>query len=476
VADATSEYRERELKFDVPAQWELPELAPAVPAGAAVERTTVQLQSTYHDTSDHDLLRAGVTLRRRVGEADAGWQLKIPADDARTEVRRPLDDAAEHVPDDLATLTAGLRGTKPLLPVAVITTERAIHRLRTPSGTTLAEVVVDDVHGTAGGEAAVVTRWREVEVELGQGDEELLARLANRLTDSGARPAATTSKLARALDVAPPTPPPGLAGAVAGYLDRQYARIVYGDVQLRRGQDVVHRTRTSIRRYRSVLRVYADLMDADRAAALDAELSWFSQALGRVRDGTVLLAHLESALAEIPPELVLGPVAARIRQLIESDGAEARRALDELMAGDRYRRLLEELTAWHDRPPLRPDVPPAEAGRYLAAVRRKQRRRLRQARRAGAGAADPAMHRARKAAKRARYAAEVLEPDLGQPARKVRKKAKKVQGRLGDRQDSVVAADFLLRAGRLAGTTPGENGFTFGLLYQRERDAAARLG
>jgi hypothetical protein len=40
----------------------------------------------------------------------------------------------------------------------------------------------------------------------------------------------------------------------------------------------------------------------------------------------------------------------------------------------------------------------------------------------------------------------------------------------------VVAADFLLRAGRLAGTTPGENGFTFGLLYQRERDAAGRLG
>jgi CHAD domain-containing protein len=82
------------------------------------------------------------------------------------------------------------------------------------------------------------------------------------------------------------------------------------------------------------------------------------------------------------------------------------------------------------------------------------------------------MHRARKAAKRWRYTAELAEGELGKRARKDRKKAKRHQQRLGARQDSVIAADFLLRAGRLAGTTTGENGFTFGLLYQRERDAA----
>jgi hypothetical protein len=43
---------------------------------------------------------------------------------------------------------------------------------------------------------------------------------------------------------------------------------------------------------------------------------------------------------------------------------------------------------------------------------------------------------------------------------------------LGRRQDHVIAAEFLLRAGRSAGTAPDENGFTFGLLYQRARDAA----
>jgi CHAD domain-containing protein len=468
VAHATGEHRERELKFDVPANWELPELASVAPAGAAIERTKLVLRSTYHDTAERDLLRARVTLRRREGEEDAGWQLKIPADDARIEIRRPLEDS-DDVPADLAELTVGLRGAAGLVPVAAITTERDVHRLVTPSGATLAEVVVDDVHGTAGGEAAVITRWQEVEIELGTGDEELLARLALRLEKSGAQPATASSKLARALDVPPAAPPGGLAGVIADYLDKQYARLVAGDIQLRRGRDVVHRTRTSTRRFRSALRVFGELIDAERAATLDAELAWYADALGRVRDGQVLLAHLEAALAEVRPELILGPVVSRIRQLVESEVADARRALAEVMAGERYAALLRELASWHDAPPLRSDVPVSEAGRYLAEARRKQRRRLRKARRDGA---DAAMHRARKAAKRTRYAAEALEPELGRKATKVRKKAKKIQGRLGDRQDSVVAADFLLRAGRTAGTTPGENGFTFGLLYERERNAS----
>jgi hypothetical protein len=43
-----------------------------------------------------------------------------------------------------------------------------------------------------------------------------------------------------------------------------------------------------------------------------------------------------------------------------------------------------------------------------------------------------------------------------------------VQGRLGERQDAVIAAGFLRRVGAAAGTTPGENGFTYGLLLGLE--------
>jgi hypothetical protein len=44
---------------------------------------------------------------------------------------------------------------------------------------------------------------------------------------------------------------------------------------------------------------------------------------------------------------------------------------------------------------------------------------------------------------------------------------KKLQDDLGLQQDRVVAAEFLRRAGAAA-VAAGENGFTFGLLYERQ--------
>ena len=54
------------------------------------------------------------------------------------------------------------------------------------------------------------------------------------------------------------------------------------------------------------------------------------------------------------------------------------------------------------------------------------------------------------------------------------KRYKKIQTVLGDHQDGVVAAATLRRLGALAGAAPGENGFTFGLLYANQQHAAHR--
>ena len=474
------EHRERELKFDVPEGWSAPELAAALPAGTRIEQATVRLESTYYDTAERDLLRSRVTLRRRRGDADTGWHLKVPAGAARLELHRPLgsgDD--EDVPGELAELTVGMRAGAALAPIATLRTERAVQRAVDGEGRVLAEVVLDEVHGTAVGEAAVITRWREVEVELGEaGDEPLLARLAQHLRSSGATPAASASKLARAVGEPPASVarPDGLAGVVADYLDAQYLALVGNDVALRRGRDVVHGTRTATRRYRSALRVFAPLMDRERAQRLDAELKWYAEVLGRLRDRHVLRDHLDAAVDALPPELVLGPVRNRIHHLLDADLAEAQAALDAAMAGERYFDLLRELRAWHEQPPMASDRAAADAARFVRKARRTLRRRLADAGAHDGAAHDAAMHRARKAAKRLRYTAELTEPALGGAAKKVRKRAKGVQQRLGARQDSVIAAEFLLRAGRVAGTTPGENGFTFGLLYHRERDAVESAG
>ena len=100
---------------------------------------------------------------------------------------------------------------------------------------------------------------------------------------------------------------------------------------------------------------------------------------------------------------------------------------------------------------------------------RKADRRLAEAIEAGD---DALLHRARKAAKRARYAGE-LRARVDKSAKATAKHYKQFQRVLGDHQDGVVASETLYRLALAAGTTPGENGFTFGLLYAREQQLAA---
>ena len=65
------ETHERELKLAVPPGFTLPE----IPG----DKLDPQIfTSTYHDTVDRALTRAGITLRRRVQDRRGLWQLKLP--------------------------------------------------------------------------------------------------------------------------------------------------------------------------------------------------------------------------------------------------------------------------------------------------------------------------------------------------------------------------------------------------------------
>jgi CHAD domain-containing protein len=472
VNSTLTQQRERELKFDVPDGWELPNLASLLPTGGSVARRSVSLDSTYYDTADHALRAARVTLRRRTGDEDEGWQLKVPTGDARTEIGLPLGPRG--VPAELRQLTTGVRAGEPLRPVARVRTERQVHAFLAPDGTLLAELAFDDVIATAMGESATVTAWREVEVELKGGDEALLKRAAKALRRSGAEPSASGSKLARALGAtmsrAPSGAPKSVLDAVLSFLAEQHAAIVAADLELRRDRDVVHVTRVATRRYRSALRVFDDLFDADRAAFLDGELKWYAGVLGAVRDLQVLGKQLRAELGDLPDELVLGPVSARLEQTLSHDLAAARSKLASALGGRRYVALLRELRAWAEQAPVvAKDKPAARLDKYLSKAERTLDRRIELAAAVDDDAAgkNETLHRVRKAAKRARYTAELSAPALGKRAAASAKRAKKLQTTLGHRQDAVIAVEFLRRLGAVAGTTPGENGFTFGLLFAR---------
>ena len=84
-----------------------------------------------------------------------------------------------------------------------------------------------------------------------------------------------------------------------------------------------------------------------------------------------------------------------------------------------------------------------------------------------------ALHEARKAHKRARYAVEVLRPLAGGRARRLASRLTAVQDILGRHQDTVVARALLRELGMRA-YLDGENGFSYGLLHARQAAAATR--
>ncbi len=212
---AATEHVEIERKFDVGEAFVLPDLA-GVPGVASIGAPVVhELDATYYDTADLRLARAHVTLRRRLGGTDAGWHLKLPAAaGARRELHSPLGRAVKAPPRAVITPVLGIVRKAPAAAVATLATRRTVRTLLAEDGRVLVEVADDLVTGTqlpAGpGDAAVVTTWREVEVELVDGEEELLGAVGAELVVSGARPSASASKLATVLAgrLAPKAPEP----------------------------------------------------------------------------------------------------------------------------------------------------------------------------------------------------------------------------------------------------------------------------
>ena len=144
-------YTEREDKFDVTPAWALPEVRKALPDGAVVAVDTLDLTSEYFDTDDRALLAFGATLRRRSGDADTGWHLKLPAGAARRELKLPLSAARVRVPKKLATLVIGIARGQELRPLATLHTLRTTYRWVDADGVLLVEIADDKVRAIAPG-------------------------------------------------------------------------------------------------------------------------------------------------------------------------------------------------------------------------------------------------------------------------------------------------------------------------------------
>jgi CHAD domain-containing protein len=335
------------------------------------------------------------------------------------------------------------------------------------------------------GDSTTVSQWRELEVELTGGDRGLLKAADALLRRDGLRPAGRSAKLERALAGQLPEParPPRLTPAspagqvVLAYLRDQAETLKSLDPMVRRDEpDSVHQMRVATRRLRSTLRSFKRVIG--RGDHLAAELKWLGGVLGEARDAEVLEDHLQARLRALPVEQLIGPVQARLQIHFAPVRAAARTAVLAALDSQRYFSLLDEL----DQLIAEPCLGPQGAKRAGNVLPREVRRPYRKA---GqwmdlAGRAEPgpprdvALHQARKAAKRARYAGEAVTPALGRKAARFTRQIKNLQSVLGDHQDTVIARQAE-RELAIEAYEAGENAFTFGLLYEREARAAEKL-
>ena len=484
------EARETEIKYEAAAGASLPAFDVLPQVARTRQAASEQLDAEYFDTEDLRLIRAGITLRRRRGGHDAGWHLKLPAGPhTRREIRLPLGRTRTRVPDELARLVRVHTRGEDLKPVARISTSRQRQLLLDDAGESLAEVASDDVTARTLGDATRGSQWHEVEVELTGGGPDVLAAADKLLRRDGLSRSGQSAKLARALGLPPPAQapaeqqPPG-ESATAGQVLQAYLRAQLGmlktlDPMVRGSEpDAVHQMRTTVRRLRSTLQVFARFFADPVSDSLADELRWLGAVLGEARDAEVLAGHLAEHVSQLPPDLVVGPVMARIRGHFARVGADAEAGVVAALDSPRYFALLDQLAELIAEPP-RTELAARTAGDALPAAVRKAyavtSRRMKRAQHAPAGEQrDLALHRARKAAKRTRYAGEAVGSAFGQHASRFARQMKQLQSVLGDHQDAVIARLTERELG-MSAHLAGENAFSYGLMYERDDQAAAAL-
>ncbi|MFF4446971.1 CHAD domain-containing protein [Streptomyces sp. NPDC001502] len=479
--------REIERKFEFSkaksARRGVPDLTGTAAIAAVSDQGTVDLDAVYYDTPDQRLAADGLTLRRRTGGADEGWHLKLPVSPGvRDEIGAELSDA---VPPSLAALVRSRVRGSGLQPQVRLLSSRKVSHLLDAGGALLAELSTDAVVAERGEATAT---WTEVEVELADGvDPELLDAVEKTFRKAGLRVSDAPSKLARALAETAAEPPArpesggpeGTTGAhVLAYLREQRDALVAQDPAVRRGlPDSVHQMRIASRRIRSAFKTYRKVIDRAATDPIGEELRWLAAELGVDRDQEVLLERIQTRLGELPRTLMTGPVRSRLRVWNTARRSGSRRRALAVLDSARYVALLDSLDALLDAPPLlKRAARPPEAVLPKAVLHDYARLAVRVDRAlslAEGEQRDLALHDARKAAKRVRYAAESAVPVLGGPAKNLAKAGKAVQNLLGDHQDSVVARGAL-RGLAVQATGAGESAFTWGVLYAREEALAER--
>lgn len=404
-------------------------------------RQTKDMISTYFDTRDRALAKAGIALRlRNVGNSFVQTvksrdpkaatpiglfchiEVEIPAPEGKL-ILDGLDDQGVY-----AAITKAV-GESELIPVFETQFSRIVERLAAPCGAEL-ELAIDHGEIVAGQHRAVI---REAEIELVSGNVAGVFEVARILFRKGPLRFSTANKAARGYRlVATGTTDFPLVPRNAGNLGydadspietvaRDVLRDCFAQISVNmlvvaecEASEGPHQLRVGLRRLRTALDVLGPSLGATGIGDLSEKARDFGRLVGALRDIDVLIDEI------VGPETETGlDGAARTALLLALDQRrdavrqDLRAALAGPKAVDFLLNLLQlvEARGWLDPSDyartarltlpigtLAPDLM-AEHDRSV----RKKARRLRHL-------DDAALHELRKALKKLRYAAEIFDP------------------------------------------------------------------
>ena len=478
---------EIEAKYDLADGQQVPELVGVGAVDAMVAQAEMVLTATYFDTPGHSLAAAGATLRRRAGGTDDGWHLKLPlADGERLEVHRPIG-RGQAPPAALTALVRGLVRANRLEAVATLVNRRTVHQLLDRDGKVLAELADDAVTGERHDVEGHVVTWRELEIELVDGDRGVLAALDAAVRKAGVQPASSGSKVGRVLGspvarfaqrptVRRKTP---VGDVLAVGLRSAMLGLQAADPLLRLDRaDAPTRMRAAIQRLRAALALQRQVIPDDITPSIRSELAWLDSVVAGLEDVDTTHARIRAALAVQPKELVIGPVTRRVDRELAAARRAAVAVVREALDSPRYLDMLEGIIELPSR------MPAAEAAATRAnnvlpdlaqrALRRAERRLAQLARAPSDDERRWHQRGARRAVQRASYAERLhsRRPDQIQgPLEATLDEVATVLARL----EVSMRTQEVLRDLAVQAHLAGENSFTFGLLHGLEQARADSL-
>lgn len=241
-------------------------------------------------------------------------------------------------------------------------------------------------------------------------------------------------------------------------------------VRTRDDPEDVHQMRVASRRLRAALRLFEAVLPP-ATSSLQLELAWIAAALGEVRDLDVQIASLARAGSGLQAD----PEALRaVLCLFHARRSAAREALHSALATDRFATLVAALRDVAVQPG--PDGPDGGLDMAERLIRDAHRRLRKAGQQLHPEASPAALHRARIRVKRFRYALECFSKLYGRPARRLIRRAARLQDVLGAAQDAAVLRELLRLVSQPEHGLPPTSVFLLGQLSEvyAERMRVAR--